>query len=287
MQELVQQKQLEIQQRDSRLMMLQEKVNFLTAEFEKLRNSFQVKEQLLTDVEKELNASKAVIESLKRKGKAEEDAAAKNAQLEELACKLDEGMKQLVHVDEERRVAVAEVEQERAKSRALYEQLSALENDHQMLKSELKRIMDDREETEKLKSEKAELANLNARLRQEVDLARAAISEARKVEAESSRLRREVADGCSRVTELEAEVARLQNQQQPADDDLPAVAKKERRAVQRSGVHLLATSHVCVFAHVCLLTHNVPAPSQRHRHLRRQPLPTHPLAPIRKLQWAE
>jgi len=259
MQDLVQQKQLEIQQRDSRLMMLQEKVNFLTAELDKLRNSFQVKEQLLTDVEKELNASKAVIESLKRKGKAEEDAAAKNAQLEELAGKLDEGMKQLVHVDEERRVAVAEVEQERAKSRALYERLSALENDHQMLKSELKRLMDDIEETQKLKSENAELTNLNARLRQEVDLARAAISEARKVDAESSRLRREVDDGRSRVTELEAEVARLQNQQQPADD-LPAVAKQERKAVQRSGVNLLASSHVCLFAYVCLLTRTISCP---------------------------
>jgi len=260
LQELVQQKQLEIQHRDSRLMILQEKGNFLTSELEKLRNSFQVKEQLLTDVEKELNASKGVIESIKRKSKAGEDAAAKNAQLEELACKLDEGMKQLMHVDEERRVAIAEVEEERAKSRALYERLRALENEHQMLKSELQRLMDDIEETKKLKSENAELTSLNARLRQEVDLARAAISEARQVETESFRLRREVADGRSRVTELEAEVARLQNQHQPADDDLPAVAKKERRAVQRSGAHLLASSHVCVSASVCLLTRTVSCP---------------------------
>jgi hypothetical protein len=109
-------------------------------------------------------------------------------------------------------------------------------------------------------AENAELTSLNARLRQEVDLARAAISEARQVETESFRLRREVADGRSRVTELEAEVARLQNQHQPADDDLPAVAKKERRAVQRSGAHLLASSHVCVSASVCLLTRTVSCP---------------------------
>jgi hypothetical protein len=75
--------------------------------------SFHVKEQLLADVkvvEKGLNASKAVIESLERKGKADEDAAAKIAQLAELVCKLDEEkaqlselgckLKQLVHAEQ-------------------------------------------------------------------------------------------------------------------------------------------------------------------------------------------
>jgi hypothetical protein len=63
--------------------------------------SFHVKEQLLTDVEvveKGLNVCKAVSELLERKGKADEDATAKNSQLAELVCKLDEENAQLAEL---------------------------------------------------------------------------------------------------------------------------------------------------------------------------------------------
>lgn len=299
MQDSVQQKQLEIQQRDSKLMLLQDNNNSLNAELDKLRNSLQVKERVLTDVQGELSVTKSALESLKRDGN-------NTSQLAELASKLEQVMTQLGRVEEERKAAVADAERELAKSQALQEHISTLERENQTLKAELKRLMDDLEKLtrdmaserdelsalrgrinsgdhDKLKSENVELSSVNSRLRQEVELARAAIEEARRVDAESSRLRRELEEGRTKVTELEAEVARLREQQQP-DDDIPVIAKKERRAVQRSGLPALDPSSIhsalqtrACDAHTCRLTQTIfLAPSQRPRHPPLQPVPHHP-----------
>ena len=125
--------------------------------------SLQVKEQLLTDVrvevvEKELNASKAVIESIERKGKADEDAAARNAQLAELGCNATRAASGAAMVsggdhqlDRRERDEIADL---RAKLQSVTmrekERLKALQSQLEAARHELKQLVHAEQKTQKM-----------------------------------------------------------------------------------------------------------------------------------------